>query len=72
MIRTLAAHTRDPSSIIHFPLFRVIKPNMGVFIAEVSMNSVTGVKIAFVGSPEQSSRSLIGQITQTLHYSTFE
>ena len=55
-------------SSIHLPLFCVIKSKTGLFTAEVSMYFVTGVEIAFVGLPEQSSQSLT---RSTLHNSKF-
>ena len=40
------------------------KTIMGLFRAEVCINSVTGLGVAFMGSPEQSSRPLTRLLKQ--------
>lgn len=66
MIRAVAAHARDSGVQFTFLSFKS-KSNMHLFTAERSTNSVTGVEIAFVPSPEQSLPS-----RQTLNRSKFE
>ena len=66
MIRALVAHARDSGVQFIFLSFKS-KLNVHLFTAEISTNSVTGVEIAFVPSPEQSLPP-----RQTLNHSKFE
>ena len=66
VIRALAAHAGDSGVQFTFLSFKS-KSNMHLFTAERSTNSVTGMEITFVPSPEQSLPS-----RQTLNHSKFE